>query len=218
MERRAAAVEASSLRELLRHGVLPVPPDPVTIRRRGRFALSAIAWQLASAALVVATVVLLPSPWPDVLPWLGFLVAAVALGQWLPERHRPVGPTPLAVLSKNGVEIAHLGLTPAWSELIWADVVVGGTVNGPAVRFYPRDTAQVVAAAKLSGRQRKRLATHILAERGAVALPVAWMVEEPEVALAASWHFAADAAEKAAAGDREGTGQEEAGRPGVTRR
>jgi hypothetical protein len=163
--RRATRAEHANLRAVLlteRSSWPDIGTAPVTIHRGRRIRWSEIA------CVPPAAFILLPDPdlgGPDEFSFVCAAVVAVLFAA-LFVRVRPGGRTPLMVLSPDGLQLPHRGVTMPWSALAWADVVVKG--DG-----YP---------------QLALLWT--LTSADAIVIPISWMVEEPEVALTASWRFA----------------------------
>jgi hypothetical protein len=168
---RATRMEHANLRAFLFSDRSSWPdngPSPVTIHRGRRFRWHEFA-AVTAACAYPAAFMLVPDPesgGPDALGVVCFAAAAVTFAALL-VRVYPGGRTPLMVLSPDGLHLPHRRMTVPWSAVAWADLTVRGRGMNEnlALAWTLRPTSTIV-------------------------IPVSWMVEDPEVALLASWRLA----------------------------
>jgi hypothetical protein len=185
--RRATRAEQANLRAVLltdRSSWPDVGTGPITIHRGRR-----IRWYEV-ACVLPAAIFLLPDPrlgGPDAFDVVCFAVATAALAAAF-VRVRPGGRTPLMVLSPDGLQLPHRRVTMPWSALAWADLIVRRNGAGTLALVWTLEPAAADDRARRRGawaRERWSMRDH-----RTIVIPVSWMVEDPEVALTASWRFA----------------------------
>jgi hypothetical protein len=189
---RGVRAEHANLRALLqgdpsRHDV--GTSQSVTIHRGRRFRSCEFAAVLMGAAFI-ASVLFVRDPelgGPDAFDFVCFAIV-VALFAVVFVRVYPGGRTPLIVLSPDGLHLPHRRVTVPWSAFTWADLELRGLASRDPALVWTLTTEAVYDRVRRRGvwaKERWRMR-----DSRTIVIPVSWMVENPEVALAASWRFA----------------------------